>query len=283
MSKRTICNLVIYYIFIFSYLIKAQSTKTSSIIIEEIYPSYYNTTSAFISLTNSNAKKYVYFTFDFSNIKPKNIAYFKITTDSMLYYTNIQYIFTNKNMGEINYSYLEGRNQFWFFIKGHNFRKEKSEQGFDSYLTIEKNKNADGTILVIRIDIDKLKGDIIAENLESLPIEDKSLTKNNKYQYNNNYDYNHNNRHDINDAHNNAVINNEKRYSSKEIHDKYYHYHKEWRYHSHERIQEVEPIRITYGIIMAQIWLIILVLYCIINRRKKNAQYTVAINNSVNV
>jgi hypothetical protein len=128
-------------------------------------------------------------------------------------------------------------------------------------LTIEKNKNADGTILVIRIDIDKLKGDIIAENLEILPIEDKSLTKNNKYQYNNNYDYNHNNRQDNSDGHNNAVINNEKRYSSKEIHDKYYHYHKEWRYHSHERIQEVEPIRITYGIIMAQIWFIILVLY----------------------
>ena len=132
---------------------------------------------------------------------------------------------------------------------------------------------------MIRIDIDKLKGDIIAENLENLPIEDKSLTKNN--QYNNNYDYN--NRHDISDGQNNAVINNEKRYSSKEIHDKYYHYHKEWRYHSHERIQEVEPIRITYGIIIAQIWLVILVLYCIINRRKKNAQYTVAINNSVNV
>ena len=186
----------------------------------------------------------------------------------MLYYTNIQYIFTNKNMGEINYSYLEGRNQFWFFIKEHNFRKEKSEQGFDSYLTIEKNKNADGAILVIRIDIDKLKGDIIAENLESLPIEDKSLTKNN--QYNNNYDYNHNNRHDIDDWQNNAVINNEKRYSSKEIHDKYYHYH-------------IEPIRITYGIIIAQIWLVILVLYCIINRKKKNSQYTVAINNNVNV
>ena len=136
---------------------------------------------------------------------------------------------------------------------------------------------------MIRIDIDKLKGDIIAENLESLPIEDKSLTKNNQYQYNNNYDYNHNNRHDNSDGHNNAVINNEKRYSSKEIHDKYYHYHKEWRYHSHERIQEVEPIRITYGIIIAQIWLVILVLYCIINRKKKNAQYTVAINNSINV
>ena len=132
-------------------------------------------------------------------------------------------------------------------------------------MTIEKNKNADGTILVIRIDIDKLKGDIIAENFESLPIEDKSLTKNNQYQYNNNYDYNHNNRHDNSDGHNNAVINDEKRYSSKEIHDKYYHYHKEWRYHSHERIQEVEPIRITYGIIIAQIWLVILVLYCIIN------------------
>ena len=178
----------------------------------------------------------------------------------MLYYTNIQYIFTNKNMGEINYSYLEGRNQFWFFIKGHNFRKEKSEQGFDSYLTIEKNKNADGTILVIRIDIDKLKGDIIAENFESLPIEDKSLTKNNQYQYNNNYDYNHNNRHVISDGQNNAVINNEKRYSSKEIHDKYYHYHKEWRYHSHDRIYQLQPLYLVSGIILGNIWILLYIL-----------------------
>ena len=80
------------------------------------------------------------------------------------------------------------------------------------------------------------------------------------------------------------MINNEQRYFyNNSYYNKYHHYHKEWRYHSHERIQEVEPIRITYGIIIAQIWLVILVLYCIINRKKKNAQYTVAINNNVNV
>ena len=297
MSKQAF---IIFYISIFVLFTKVSSQK-STFIIKEILPYSMNAKAAYISLTDLGIKKYAYFSFDFSN---SNIAYFKITTESSFSHSNIQLLFSEKEVNEINKNDLENYYFQWYFIKGYAFKKVKNEQGFDSYLKVEKyNKNC--KTLIIRIDVDKLGNDITAENLESLP-EDNSLNKNNynekeknlhywqdnynnnKNNYNNNYHYNHNNNNHYNhnnnypsnhnNYHNYGMNNNQRDYNN-EIHNRYYHYHQSWRAHSHDTIYETNAPRIIYGLILSQIWIVIMILYCLVNRRKRNVQYTVAINN----
>ena len=132
--------------------------------------------------------------------------------------------------------------------------------------------------------------------MESLP-EDNTLNKynykekennlhhpqdkyNNNYHNNNNYHYNnyhYNNNH--NNNHNHQMNNNNQRDYNNEIHNKYYHYHQNWRSHSHDYVYETNTRRIIYGLIISQIWMLVLILYCLVNRRKRNVQYAVAINN----
>ena len=292
---------IIFYISIFALFTKVSSQK-STFIIKEILPYSMNATAAYISLTDLGIKKYAYFSFDFSN---SNIAYFKITTESSFSHSNIQLLFSEKEVKEINKNDLENYYVQWHFIRGYAFKKVKNEQGFDSYLKVEKyNKNC--KTLIIRIDVDKLGNDITAENLESLP-EDNSLNKNNyneieknlhhwkdnynknnnnynnnnyHYNHNNNNHYNHNNNYpsNHNNYHNYGMNNNQRDYNN-EIHNRYYHYHQSWRAHSHDTIYETNAPRIIYGLILSQIWIVILILYCLVNRRKRNVQYTVAINN----
>lgn len=318
MSKQALIYTTILYISLFSSVIKSQY---SPFMIKEIYPYNLNATATFLSLTNTGIKKYAYFSFEYNKEKIKDIAYFKISTDSAIYQTNIQYLFTEKKPDEIKLGDVEGYYIYYSYIKGSNFRKEKTEQGFDSYLKIEKFYKNNKNTLVIRIDVEQLKGDVSVENLESLP-EDNSLNKNiflnNNYQNNNNgrnnnypnnynginnvqnnngrnhnypnnynggnnkYPINYNgrngnyhNNYNGNNYNHNSVINNEQRFSNDDIYNKFY------SYHSHDAYNESGSFRIIYGIIMANIWIIILILYCLINRRKKNTQYAIAINNSV--
>ena len=77
------------------------------------------------------------------------------------------------------------------------------------------------------------------------------------------------------------IINNEHRYYNNNIHDRYYHYHKKWRYHSHDRIYQLQPIYLVSGIILGNIWLLLFILYCMVNRRKRNNTYLVQINNGL--
>ena len=298
MSKQAF---IIFYISIFALFTEVSSQK-STFIIKEILPYSMNATAAYIALTDLGIKKYAYFSFDFSN---SNIAYFKITTESSFSHSNIQLLFSEKEVNEINKNDLENYYVQWHFIRGYAFKKVKNEQGFDSYLKVEKyNKNC--KTLIIRIDVDKLGNDITAENLESLP-EDNSLNKNNyneieknlhhwkdnynknnnnynnnnyHYNHNNNNHYNHNNNYpsNHNNYHNYGMNNNQRDYNN-EIHNRYYHYHQSWRAHSHDTICETNAPRIIYGLILSQIWIVILILYCLVNRRKRNVQYTVAIIN----
>jgi hypothetical protein len=247
-------------------------------IIKEIYPYYDNTTAAFISLDNWDIKQYVYFSFDFSDkTKIKDIAYFKITTDFAIYHLNIQFTFLEKKIENLVDNDVLGKNITWYYIKGSNFRKEKTEQGFDSYIKLENYFTKKKTLL-IRIYVEKMKGDMIVENLESMPM-DNSLTNNNNYNKNNFGHHNHNKNvhHDYHDY----VINNEHRYYYNNSYNKYHHYHKEWRYHSHDRINEVNPYRNLYGIILLQIWLVIMILYCMVNRRKRNNQIPFAVSGNM--
>ena len=271
MSKQ---SLIIFYISIFVLFSKI-SSQESTFIIKEIFSYKMNATAAYLSLSDLNIKKYAYFSFDFSNC---NIAYFKITTESSLSHSNIQLLFSNKDTDKINQYDLENNYAQWFFIRGYNFKKEKTEQGFDSYLKIEKYTKTFKT-LIIKVDVDKLNGDITAENLESLP-EDNSLNKNNYKEkenklnhphdkYNNDYQYNNNH----NNYHNHEIKNNNQRDY------KYYHYHQNWRSHSHDSVYQTNTPRIIYGLIISQIWMLVLILYCLVNRRKRNVQYAVAINN----
>ena len=267
MSKATIFNTIIFFMFFF--FIKAQSQKPSKII-KEIYPYYLNITATYLSLDDPSIKRYAYFSFDFSDEKMDNFAYFKISTESVLYQTRIQYLFFDKELDEISNDDVEKIFAF-YYIKGHNYRKEKTEQGFDTYIKIEKLKN-NGKSLIIRIDVEQLKGDITIENMESIP----EVTPLNKNIYKDNYPHNH-------ERYHNNVINNEQRYNvdNEIIRDRYYHYHKDWRYHSHDKVHEENPITIIYGLILIQVWIIIFCLYCTINRRKNNTQRNVIINNNI--
>ena len=270
-------SLIIFSLSFFAFIDKIFSQKPS-LIIKEVYPYYMNTTATYISLRDSTIRKYVYFSYDFSQEKNNDIAFFKITSDSALSHSNIQFLFTNKNLNEITYDDLERNYNNWYFIRGYNFKKEKTEQGFDSYLKIGRFFK-DKKTLVLRLDVDGLKGEITIENLESLS-EDNKLYKNYNYKekgQENNY---YNNQYDNYHKH---VINNERRYYNNEndIHNRYYHYHKDWRAHSHDTIYETSQLKVIYGVIIAQVWTIILVLYCLVNRRKKNVQYAVSINNNV--
>ena len=277
MSTSSIYNMLIFNILFLSF-INIVISQQSPFVIKEIFPYYMNVTGAYLSLDNLNIKKYVYFSFDFSNEKDRNYACFKISTDSVLYQSRIKYLFFEKEIDEISNNDINKNDVLWYYIKGQNYRKEKTEQGFDSYIKIEKFSFIKGKTLVMQIDVEKLNGDIIVENLESIP-EISSLNKN---IYKENYSQHH-------DKDHNHIINNEQRYYNqdynkdynKDIHNRYNHYHKEWRYHSHEINYETSPIRIVYGTITAQIWLVLLVAYCLVNRRKTNIQYNVAINNNV--
>ena len=267
MSKQF---LIIFYISIFALFSKISSQK-STFIIKEILSYKMNATAAYLSLSDLNIKKYAYFSFDFSNC---NIAYFKITTESSLSHSNILLFFSDKEADEINQYDLEKNYVQWFFIRGYDFKKEKTEQGFDSYLKIEKYVKTFKT-LIIRVDVDKLNEDITVENLESLP-EDNTLNKYNYKEKENNLHHPHDK---YNNNHNHQMNNNNQRDYNNEIHNKYYHYHQNWRSHSHDSVYETNTPRIIYGLIISQIWILVLILYCLVNRRKRNVQYAVAINN----
>ena len=287
MPKETLLHIMIFYISLFC-IIKSQNSKA---IIKEIYPHYYNTTATFISLPNSYIKKYAYFSFDITDKNIKDTVYFKITTDSALYHSNINYYLFEKEIDKISGKDVEGI--YYYFIKGANFRKEKTEQGYDSYLKFEHLNRYNRKTLLIRIDVEKMKGDIFIENLENFP-EDNSLINNNNYNknnYNNNNkikynNYNKNNyghhNYDRYNNHHHEVINNEQRYyNNQDNYNRYYHYHKEWRYHSHDRINEYSSFKILYGIVLLQVWFVIMILYCLVNRKKRNNQIVVGINNNI--
>ena len=258
MPKKTLLHIMIFYISLFC-IIKSQNSKA---IIKEIYPHYYNTTATFISLPNSDIKKYAYFSFDITDKNIKDTVYFKITTDSALYHSNINYYLFEKEIDKISGKDVEGI--YYYFIKGANFRKEKTEQGYDSYLKFEHLNRYNRKTLLIRIDVEKMKGDISIENLENFP-EDNSLINNNRYN-----------------NHHHEVINNEQRYyNNQDNYNRYYHYHKEWRYHSHDRINEYSSFKILYGIVLLQVWFVIMILYCLVNRKKRNNQIVVGINNNI--
>ena len=278
MPKETLLHIMIFYISLFC-IIKSQNSKA---IIKEIYPHYYNTTATFISLPNSDIKKYAYFSFDITEKNIKDTVYFKITTDSALYHSNINYYLFEKEIDKISGKDVEGI--YYYFIKGANFRKEKTEQGYDSYLKFEHLNRYNRKTLLIRIDVEKMKGDISIENLEKYP-EDNSLINNN-YNKNNYNNYNKNNygHHDYDryNNHHHEVINNEQRYyNNQDNYNRYYHYHKEWRYHSHDRINEYSSFKILYGIVLLQVWFVIMILYCLVNRKKRNNQIVVGINNNI--
>ena len=287
MPKETLLHIMIFYISLFC-IIKSQNSKA---IIKEINPHYYNTTATFISLPNSDIKKYAYFSFDITDKNIKDTVYFKITTDSALYHSNINYYLFEKEIDKISGKDVEGI--YYYFIKGANFRKEKTEQGYDSYLKFEHLNRYNRKTLLIRIDVEKMKGDISIENLEKYP-EDNSLINNNNYNKNN---YNNNNKNKYNNYnknnyghhnydrynnHHHEVINNEQRYyNNQDNYNRYYHYHKEWRYHSHDRINEYSSFKILYGIVLLQVWFVIMILYCLVNRKKRNNQIVVGINNNI--
>ena len=287
MPKETLLHIMIFYISLFC-IIKSQNSKA---IIKEIYPHYYNITATFISLPNYDIKKYAYFSFDITDKNIKDTVYFKITTDSSLYHSNINYYLFEKEIDKISGKDVEGI--YYYFIKGANFRKEKTEQGYDSYLKFEHLNRYNRKTLLIRIDVEKMKGDISIENLENFP-EDNSLINNNNYNKNN---YNNNNKNKYNNYnannyghhnydrynnHHHEVINNEQRYyNNQDNYNRYYHYHKEWRYHSHDRINEYSSFKILYGIVLLQVWFVIMILYCLVNRKKRNNQIVVGINNNI--
>ena len=172
MPKETLLHIMIFYISLFC-IIKSQNSKA---IIKEIYPHYYNTTATFISLPNSDIKKYAYFSFDITDKNIKDTVYFKITTDSSLYHSNINYYLFEKEIDKISGKDVEGI--YYYFIKGANFRKEKTEQGYDSYLKFEHLNRYNRKTLLIRIDVEKMKPEYVLADFQACFYPFEALQKN---------------------------------------------------------------------------------------------------------
>ena len=281
-----------------------KTTQSESIELNMIADANLNATASFASFEK---QFYLYFLYDINPfLKDNNFrtsAIFKLTSKQRFYTYDISYSFLNKKIDTINSTDLTGNRVFinWIYLADVIANRTLAKE-YDHYINININKlflkQNNFNTLAIRFKVLNKKGDLTIENLFSLPEDIKNAINNkeNKYIYNknlmdslnkdnynknyhknnyNNINYNNNNiNHNYhNDYYNNNNYGNNKYYGNGHY---YYHFHihHNKRYHFHN-------IGFTYaGIIFAQIWSIIFILYCIVNRRKvNNNRFAVIVGN----
>ena len=264
--------LSILYLFI-SFNISKESPSSEIKIIPDANQ---NATAAFVLLDDLEEESkdfYLYFKFDFDyhsqmTQNRKNKAFFKLTTEFALSPFQIQSIFLDKSLEEVNLSDIHN-NGHW--KENPYVFREQIDNEYNYYIIIH-NKRDEYEVdnyrktLIIRILINKKQGQLTLENLFTLPetvLESLKNKKNynlrnpnyphwqdpnnnyyNNYKYNNNYNYYHNS------------------YYKR----KYYGLHK---YYRRRYYYGVINYCIVFGTLLGQIWLVILVLYCLVNRKKK--------------
>ena len=276
-----------------------KTTQSENIELNIIADASLNATASFASFEQNN---YLYFLYDmnpfFKDNNFRTSAVFRLTSKERFYRNDINYSFLSKKIDEIKSTDIIGNGAYiyWRYLYENVIAQKTLDNEYDHYININRTqlKQNNFNTLVLRIKVSFKKGDLTIENLFSLPKDIKNLLYNNtinnifnqnlrdslnKDNYNNN-NYHKNNYNNINhNYHNDYYYNNNKNYGNNKYYGNsnyYYHFHTHHnkRYHFHN-------IGFTYaGIIFAQIWSIIFILYCIVNRRKvNNNRFAVIVGN----
>ena len=163
---------IIHFNILFSLLLLLLSLTIQSYVPEiNIIPdAYSNSTAGFAYLEGNEKEKYTYFSFDFEyhnkvNKDQKNMAYFKISTNSFISPAEIKYSLSDKK--DFQYSDLKLIDESTWkpcFL----LNKEKDLYGVDYYIQIYKFASDDkNNLAILRIPTFKYEGDITIENLFS--------------------------------------------------------------------------------------------------------------------
>jgi hypothetical protein len=286
-----------------------KTTQSENFELKMIADASLNATASFASFERQN---YLYFLYDLNPfLKDNNFrtdTNFKLTSKNKFYSYDISYTFLHKKIGTINSTDIIGNRVYinWRYLADVIANRTLADE-YDHYININNNnklflKQNNFNTLVLRIKVMNKKGDLTIENLLSLPEDIKKAINNKKNNYiynknlmdslnkdNNNNNYHKNNNNNNQNYHNGIYYNNNnKDYfnnnnnynygNNKYYSNSYYHYH----YHTHHNKHfHFHNIGLIYtGIIFAQIWTIIFILYCIVNRRKvNNNRFAVIVGN----
>ena len=263
------------FLFTFFLFISIKNTiQSPSIDIKIIPDAYLNATAAFALFEDYQDSDYLYFSYDFdyhNKVNPKDLdqAYFKITTDHLYFNRELKYIILDKKQEEVTPADLDPKNDI-IWNSCFLLTTLKVDNEYNYYIDIHRiraEKNTKKTV-IIRIPVVKNnKGQIEIENLYTFP--EEILGKKNLNQNFNSW----------------PVKNDVDKYHSTELkptnnyyHDYYLKNH--YKYHYHHRTHCCY-FSAFLGVILAQIWMVLFVLYFIVNRRKKT-HLAVIINNAQN-
>ena len=295
--KYLIKNIYLLFLFLFISINKSFQSE-----IKMIPDAYMNATACFVSLDSIEKSDYLYFSFDYDyhkqmNPNQKDIAFFKISTELLFSDYDLNYALFDIKLEDISLEYLESnkKNIIWRNIY-INF-KEKNGNDYDYYIKIKKfgSKNT----LIIRIPISENSGQITIENINSLPNDKSNIYSNiNNIITNwNNYNNNNNNKNDVQktlpplppknlkdpypqwEHNNNNHINNKN-----DLYDQYlknHHYlhnhHHKYRYRHNTPV--ARPSFFVLVVILSPLWIVVFVLYFMVNRKKNNVQLAVVVGN----
>jgi hypothetical protein len=269
-------NFLISSFFVLFFLIINIQAIEPNIKNEKIIPNIeINSTIVIESLSKFKDEKYLYFSFDadkFNKIYKNQLSfYFKITTKQQFFRNSLlskslSHTSINKNPKNITYSDIEGDEQKLTWQKSTMLYKHKNTQSNQTIYYISTLKISQNPILIIRIPILNIEGDLTIQSILSLPdlvklifdapiksitkdITDtiKSLQSNKKHIKNNNKNIPKNN------------IRNDKYRKKDNINDS--------KKHRNER--EKCRINKALGAILLTLWGSLLILYFLTNRRKK--------------
>ena len=270
-----VCQILLFMFFIF---ISIKTTVQSPIKEIKIIPdAFLNATAAFASFEEYKDSDYLYFSYDFNYhnlVNPKELdqAYFKITSDQLFFNRELKYIFVDKKQDEVNPKDLDIKsNIIWLPCFVLNVLQIDNEYNY--YIRIlrtraEKNKK---NTIIFQIPI-KNKGQIEIENLYSFPEEIRGKKNQNFNSWPQmNYKDMPKDEYRMNDPIKQKPI-------KKNYHYNYYYQGNHYKYHHNSHCFYFSVV---LGVIFSQIWMIIFVLYFIVNRRKKN-HLAVIIRNAQN-
>lgn len=304
--KEPIFNKIFFIIFFLLISIK-NSTQSELIELNMIADANLNATASFASF---DQQQYLYFLYDmnpfFNDNNFRTGAIFKLTSKHRFNSYDISYSFFSKKIDTINSTDLTWNEMYIFWRYTLDYISQRTiDNEYDHFIKINRTllKQKNLNTLVLRIKVYNKKGDLTIENLLSLSediqkalynktknyIYNKNLgdnlNKNNNINYHNNYNnhnYNNNNNYhkNNNNYHNDIYHNNNNyhkdyynnnynyNYGNKKYYDKaHYNYH----FHRYKKGFHFHNVGFTYaGIIFGQIWTIVFILYCTVNRRKLN-------------
>ena len=282
---------------LFLFILLISIYNVSPFEIKIIPDANHNATAAFVLLEDLEKLGFLYFSFDFNyhNQVPqkiKDVAFFKITTELELFDLDFQYIFSEKNLEDINSANLlldlRKNNNFWKYSL--LFSKEKVNNEYNYYIQINRFVETKAKTLILRIPVAKKEGQLTIENLMSFPKEvEKKVNEIKNHHFRPKIEHNLG-------KNNMDILEDDKRYHYNKYHDNYYKYHsirpnhngqyythihflkphKHYRYGKNIRI--IRIVLFTLGSILSQIWIVIFVLYCLVNRKKKE-QLAIVIGN----